>query len=62
MKYEYKDDSGRLNNYPIEPKMYAAEPPTQGQKIGYAIAGGIGFLLVAAVTYVAYYVSVASAT
>jgi len=35
------EDGGRLNNFASEPKMYAAEPPTQKQRVVY-IALGVG--------------------
>ncbi|MFZ4665966.1 MAG: photosystem II assembly protein Psb34 [Prochlorotrichaceae cyanobacterium] len=40
------EDGGRLNNYAVEPKMYAAEPPSQKQKQSYVLWGGVAIVLV----------------
>jgi hypothetical protein len=49
------DDEGRMNNFAVEPKMYAAEPPTSDQKkvylwLGVSAAALVGGLLVIAVS------------
>ena len=36
-----EDESGLLNNFAVEPKMYEAEPPTQQQKKNYMVLGAI---------------------
>ncbi|GAB4145238.1 MAG: ssl1498 family light-harvesting-like protein [Cyanobacteria bacterium J069] len=33
------EEGGRLNNFAVEPKMYAAEPPSKKQQTFYVIAG-----------------------
>lgn len=39
------EDGGRLNNFPVQPKMYVAEPPNNKQKRNYLIMGGLSLLL-----------------
>jgi hypothetical protein len=51
------EDGGRLNNFAVEPKMYAAEPPTSAQKRNYIILGIGAMILVASLIYVATAVS-----
>ncbi len=53
----YTDDDGRLNNFAIEPKMYAAQPPSPAQKRNYLIIGIGGLLLVGGLMFVAFSVS-----
>ncbi|NET02689.1 MAG: ssl1498 family light-harvesting-like protein [Sphaerospermopsis sp. SIO1G2] len=55
-----EEEGGRLNNFAREPKVYQAEPPTDGQKLNYIFLGIAGALLIAGVIYVAFTVSSAS--
>jgi hypothetical protein len=56
MRY-VKEDSGLLNNFAIEPKMYEAEPPNQNQKRNYLILGIVGMSLIGGLVAVAVAVS-----
>ncbi|MBW4439696.1 MAG: ssl1498 family light-harvesting-like protein [Plectolyngbya sp. WJT66-NPBG17] len=56
MRY-VKEESGLLNNFAIEPKMYEAEPPTQNQKRNYLILGIGGAILIGGLMFVAVSVS-----
>ena len=40
------EEGGRLNNYASEPKMYEAEPTTEGEKRNYVVLGALGSALV----------------
>ena len=51
------DDDGRFNNFAIEPKMYAADPPTRDQKRGYLWVGLGAAMLVAGLVVIAALVS-----
>jgi hypothetical protein len=51
------EDGGRLNNFAVEPKMYAAKPPTSTQKRNYIIAGLGAMILIVSLVYVATLVS-----
>jgi len=51
------EEGGRLNNFAVEPKVYAAEPPTQTQKRNYIIMGIGAAVLVATLVFVAVSVS-----
>ncbi|TAF10071.1 MAG: ssl1498 family light-harvesting-like protein [Nostocales cyanobacterium] len=51
------EEGGLLNNFAREPKVYQAEPPTNGQKRTYVILGIAAALLVSGVIYVAFAVS-----
>lgn len=51
------EEGGRLNNFAIEPKMYAAEPPTQRQKTFYAVLGIGAIALIGGLIFVAVAVS-----
>jgi hypothetical protein len=51
------EDGGRLNNFANEPKMYRAEPPTQRQKLIYAVLGVGAISLVGGLIFVAFAVS-----
>ncbi|MBR8837158.1 MAG: ssl1498 family light-harvesting-like protein [Stigonema ocellatum SAG 48.90 = DSM 106950] len=51
------EDGGRLNNYANEPKVYGAEPPTEGQKRNYIIQGIVAAILVSSLIFVAFSVS-----
>ncbi|MGC9505408.1 photosystem II assembly protein Psb34 [Baaleninema sp.] len=48
-----EEDGGRLNNFAVEPKMYAAEPPTKKEQRNYIIFGALAAALVAGVVAVA---------
>lgn len=52
-----EEEGGLLNNFAREPKVYQAEPPTNGQKRTYIILGTVASLLVSGVVYVAFAVS-----
>ncbi|HEY9752407.1 MAG TPA: ssl1498 family light-harvesting-like protein [Coleofasciculaceae cyanobacterium] len=51
------EDGGRLNNFAIEPKMYAAEPPNKTQQRNYLIMGVGAAILVVSLIVVAVTVS-----
>ncbi|MBD2680011.1 MULTISPECIES: photosystem II assembly protein Psb34 [Nostoc] len=51
------EEGGRLNNFAREPKVYQAEPPTEGQKRTYIILGIAGIALVGGLISVAFLVS-----
>jgi len=51
------EESGLLNNFAKEPKVYQAEPPTNSQKRNYTILGLAAALLVGGVIFVAFSVS-----
>jgi hypothetical protein len=51
------EEGGLLNNFPKEPKVYQAEPPTNAQKRNYIILGIAAALLVGGVIFVAFTVS-----
>lgn len=52
-----EDESGLLNNFAVEPKMYEAEPPTQQQKKTYMVLGAISAVLLVGLIVVAVTVS-----
>jgi hypothetical protein len=52
-----KEERGLLNNFAKEPKVYPAEPPTNGQKLTYTILGIAAALLIGGVIFVAFTVS-----
>ncbi|MBK1989518.1 ssl1498 family light-harvesting-like protein [Sphaerospermopsis aphanizomenoides BCCUSP55] len=51
------EEGGLLNNFAREPKVYQAEPPTDGQKRTYIILGIAAALLVGGLIFVAFAVS-----
>ena len=51
------DDQGLLNNFAAEPEVYFAEPPTQSQKIKYAVQAACSTVFLGVVGYVAYLAS-----
>ncbi|MBD2295732.1 ssl1498 family light-harvesting-like protein [Anabaena sphaerica FACHB-251] len=51
------EEGGLLNNFAREPKVYQAEPPTDGQKRTYIILGTAAALLVGGLIFVAFTVS-----
>ncbi|MEM9808180.1 MAG: ssl1498 family light-harvesting-like protein [Cyanobacteria bacterium P01_D01_bin.56] len=51
------DESGRLNNYAVEPEMYFADYPALEQQNRYKLQGGLATLLVTALLFVAFAVS-----
>lgn len=51
------EEGGRLNNFAKEPKIYKAEPPTEGQKRTYIILGIAAIALVGGLISVAFLVS-----
>ncbi|WGV28658.1 photosystem II assembly protein Psb34 [Halotia branconii] len=51
------EEGGRLNNFAQEPKVYQAEPPTEGQKRNYIILGVAATALVGGLIFVAFSVS-----
>jgi hypothetical protein len=51
------EEGGRLNNFANEPKVYKAQPPTQGQQRTYIILGIAALLLVSGLIAVAVYAS-----
>ncbi|MCC5623634.1 photosystem II assembly protein Psb34 [Nostoc sp. CHAB 5715] len=54
------EEGGRLNNFAKEPKIYQAEPPTQGQKRTYIFLGMAATVLVGGLILVAFFVSKSS--
>ncbi|MEH2076020.1 MAG: ssl1498 family light-harvesting-like protein [Nostoc sp.] len=54
------EEGGLLNNFAREPKIYQAEPPTEGQKRTYLILGIAATALVVALIIVAFFVSKSS--
>jgi hypothetical protein len=54
------EEGGRLNNFAREPKVYPAEPPTEGQKRNYIILGILATTLVGGLIFVAFSVSTVS--
>jgi hypothetical protein len=57
MPYINNDGDSRLNNFPIEPKMYVSESPSPTQNRNYLIIGVIGLVLVVGTIFVARAVS-----
>jgi hypothetical protein len=51
------EEGGLLNNFAREPKIYQAEPPTDGQKRTYIILGIIAAIFVGGLIFVAFSVS-----
>jgi hypothetical protein len=51
------EEGGRLNNFASEPKMYQAEPPSQGQKLFYTIFGVGALALIGGLIFIAISVS-----
>lgn len=51
------EEGGRLNNFAQEPKIYQAEPPTEGQKRTYIFLGIAATALVGGLIIVAFFVS-----
>jgi hypothetical protein len=51
------EEGGLINNFAREPKVYQAEPPTDGQKRTYVILGLAAALLVGGLIFVAFSVS-----
>jgi hypothetical protein len=51
------EEGGLINNFAREPKVYQAEPPTDGQKRTYIILGLAAVLLVGGLIFVAFSVS-----
>ena len=45
MRYT-EDETGLMNNFAVEPKMYEAEPPTGTEKRNYIIMGGVALSLI----------------
>jgi hypothetical protein len=57
MPYINNDGDSRLNNFPIEPKMYVSESPSPTQNRNYLIIGVVGLVLVVGTIFVARVVS-----
>jgi hypothetical protein len=51
------EEGGRLNNFAREPKMYQAEPPSQGQKLTYTVLGVGAIALLGSLIFIAVSVS-----
>ncbi|MEH2294947.1 photosystem II assembly protein Psb34 [Nostoc sp.] len=51
------EEGGLLNNFAREPKIYQAEPPTEGQKRTYLFLGIAATAMVAGLILVAFFVS-----
>ncbi|MEH1827849.1 ssl1498 family light-harvesting-like protein [Nostoc sp. C052] len=54
------EEGGLLNNFAREPKVYQAEPPTEGQKRTYILLGIAATTLVVGLIIVAFFVSKSS--
>jgi hypothetical protein len=54
------EEGGLLNNFAREPKIYQAEPPTEGQKRTYILLGITATALVVGLILVAFFVSKSS--
>lgn len=54
------EEGGLLNNFAREPKIYQAEPPTEGQKQTYLFLGIAATVLVGGLILVAFFVSQSS--
>ncbi|MEH1893001.1 MAG: ssl1498 family light-harvesting-like protein [Nostoc sp.] len=54
------EEGGLLNNFAREPKIYQAEPPTQGQKRTYILLAITATVLVGGLVSVAFFVSQSS--
>ncbi|WP_375504699.1 photosystem II assembly protein Psb34 [uncultured Nostoc sp.] len=54
------EEGGLLNNFAREPKIYQAEPPTEGQKRTYLLLGIVATVLVGGLILVAFFVSKSS--
>ncbi|MFB2919929.1 MULTISPECIES: photosystem II assembly protein Psb34 [Aerosakkonema] len=52
-----KEETGLLNNFAIEPKMYVADYPTKAQQRGYLFQGFAAIVLLAGVVLTAFAVS-----
>lgn len=52
-----EDESGLLNNFAVEPKMYEAEPPSPQQKKTYIVMGAVVAVLIVGLIVVAVTVS-----
>lgn len=52
-----EDETGLLNNFAVEPKMYEAEAPSDQQKKTYMILGAVSAVLVVGLIIVAVSVS-----
>ncbi len=55
--YSTTDETGLLNNFAAEPKMYLAAPPAPEQKRRYWLQGGLAVLLVGALAAITLAVS-----
>ncbi len=51
------NESGVLNNFAVEPKIYEAEAPSNAQMVRYAIQGALAAALVGGVLWIAFAVS-----
>lgn len=51
------DETGLMNNYAVEPTVYAAQYPSQEQQQQYALQAATAFLLVALTVLTAFAVS-----
>ncbi|MBD2000312.1 ssl1498 family light-harvesting-like protein [Oculatella sp. FACHB-28] len=51
------EEGGRLNNFAVEPKIYQAEPPTQGQQRNYIILSVAAIALIGGLLFIAVSVS-----
>ncbi|MBD1867742.1 ssl1498 family light-harvesting-like protein [Cyanobacteria bacterium FACHB-471] len=51
------EEGGRLNNFAVEPKIYQAEPPSQGQQRNYIILGVAAIALIGGLLFIAVSVS-----
>ena len=56
MRYT-EEEGGKLNNFAVEPKVYAATPPDKAQQRNYIILGIAALLLVSGLIVVAVYAS-----
>ena len=52
-----EDETGLLNNFAVEPKMYQAEPPSAKQQRLYIVMGGAALALIVGLFAIAFIVS-----
>jgi hypothetical protein len=54
---KYTEESGLLNNFAVEPKVYSSDTDGEKQQQKYFVVGGIGLLLVLGLIAVAFSIS-----
>jgi len=54
---KYTEESGLLNNFAIEPKVYSSDTDEEKQKTNYLVIAGVGLLLVLGLIAVTFTIS-----